>query len=292
MFRFLEVLFAGSGRWWDARSPHGCGIGAVVLVTAVLIGSINPAWAQFEAASPVRHHTRSYHLAPGEESRSWSVTFELPEEQLRRGEVFICRRVFTAGDLEIVSESLVRNRYTISLHLARSHDSGGRGTLFLRLETGVPVETASMPAPTALGLASSPLPFVIEADQIGTHLAAAVFERRTGERRWQRVFAPNSLPIIDSGVLAVGGEYLLKVSQCDETVRQSPAACLAFRVEARRDVCENCHGTGHQAERTADASRAEPCPACDGIGGRFRPFPVVEAVGPDSPDLLVDVGTL
>jgi len=265
-------------------------VGFVVSLIALLQCAF-PVWVAASEGSPVRYHTLICALEPGEESRQWTVFFDLPEDLMRRGEVFTIRRVFTSGNLEIVSESLVRNRYTIRLLLARSFESSGRGNLYLQLETGNPVKAVPMPVPVDLSLHASPLPFTIEVGQVGTHLAAAVFDRSTGEVQWERVFSPRSICAIDPASLKIGRKYLLKISQSDESGRNSEAACLAFRVEARTEVCRNCNGSGHLAERAADRERAEPCPTCRGAGARFFPFPVVEAVCPDSPDAMATIVT-
>lgn len=271
------------------RSSSCRKVAAAIFVLFAGIGF--PASGFASEKSPVRYHTLVYHLEPGEQSRQWTAVFDLPEDALRQGEVFTCRRVFTSGDLEIISESLIRNRYSICLLLARSFESSGRGNLYLQLEAGVPIQAAPLPAPVDLSLASSPWPMTIQVHQIGTHLAAAVFDCSNGEVCWERVFSPNSIPLIDPAALSIGRRYLLKVSQSDETARSSEAMCLVFRLAARSETCLRCNGTGHKAERATDRERAEPCPTCRGAGARFFPFPVVEAVCPDTPDALAGSGS-
>ena len=259
-----------------ARPVH-----AFSLLALLLVGMLLPAAGFTADSSRVAYHMLPCQLEPGEDSRHWSAAWDLPEEELRRGRVFTGRRVFTSGNLEIVSESLVRNRYSVVLFLARGFESAGRGNLYLQLETGVPRKAAPLPAPGGLWLSSASLPFVIEAELTGTHLSAAVLDRSSGEICWQRLFSPNSVPVIDPGSLTIGRSYVLEVSQSDEGARNSPSSCLAFKVETRRESCPRCHGTGHRAERTADRQRADPCPDCRGAGAVIIPVPVIETGFPD-----------
>lgn len=207
-------------------------------------------------------------LPKGAQSRNFTFSFPISDEEWQKGLGWSRRKVRVSGSLGIVEEYFTRNLYRIIVRLVGNPVKPVRGSLYLFLRKGK--ADASVPprppAPKNLRVSGLPLTPDFQFEGKGETSAFTIYQESDESEIWSRAFSEAGWGHMDEGTLEINGRYLLKAQQSNVTARYSPPTYVKFRVIGKKNKCVSCKGTGHTSPPQVPSNQTNPCSKCDGKG--------------------------